>query len=1120
MKKTFKKFMAISASIAVLLSSIGNMAVMAADVPIKNAITTTFKMDTASNEQSDILVKTYTMAVNKSGRHVNIGKKSADYQSLTGAADWGAVRGKKMLINTEALRTKIDDPELIGKVTLSFEGGIFSDLSTELPRLDTPPESGYYTKKDDKYIALSDTVTMGIVETNLSLDDQGVPIRFEDLNNSDVDGEDNILAKTESVLYRHIDSNGPNTVVVDEPICESTYIIPEDELLEVQGGWKNINNIKFEFDLTESMKAALASGEGVKAYALWISDETKTTSVRNLKGVLKFEYISEDEFVQRASTSENTDSYILYVLSSKKKDAYKALAEEEKEAVRNVIRNTAFDSLASFAKTCSELVTTVGNMQEEDMAEMSKLLIQAYMNKFISETDIYADFTDLSKEGKSEVINLIDEVKSTITDKAVLEEVTKTSVERYFKSDALIDEDIDNLFEYFLVDSDFYDGLSEIGRISVNESFINADRSEATDAEKVGEILDSSIAEYYASGAVEIEDYQLEIMTSNSQNLVGNDDASIDGVAGGIKITAPDVPELNLANVKLYCGDEEIPLTVNGTSVIPQENSIVAETEYKLVWTDLADGIYDSRSAFFTTGLYIDLNAGLSIDNFKETKTIDYTGTTAIFSSGKEKEVSADNLIITVDDTNIASYENTKFTAHNRGITAVTFEKTNEGGAESVTAKRILSVYLKLKKGNFATASKTVTADFDADVFSTYFTVTEPVEFTLTVDKDTTFSVNAEKSGEHQAVIVSDDGMLTLYVDGEKVSQENYTKKFNTVKAGNATSVEFSNTNIMNVFGTPCEATNVKIIALGKKMQGEYVYSDDDSDDRNAELGTTYQWYLASGSSKKAISGETSQTLNTADYAGEKVVFGVTPANKHETGEEYFSEPYSIPKKSSNGGGGSSGGGSSSGNSSGSDFILSYPIGSTPVTDNKTETKPEDKNSFIDIDNSHWAYESVSNLVEKNVLKGYEDGTFKPSVNVTRAEFVCALVKAIELPLNEYADTFSDVQKSDWYAQYVASGVNAGLINGFEDGSFGPDQLITREQIALIISNACKLSDISELSFNDNSDISQWANDAVSKICAAGIMQGRDGNMFAPKANATRAEMAVILERALQMLKL
>jgi len=166
------------ASIAVSLSALGDMAVMAADVPIKQAVTATFKMNTASNEQSNILVKTYTMSLSENNKNVAIGNKVCDYQSLTGAADWGAVRGKKMLINTEVLRTKIDDPELIGKVTLSLKGGIFSDLSTALPQLDAPPENGYYTKKNDKYIELSDKVTMGIVETNLSLDENGNPIKM------------------------------------------------------------------------------------------------------------------------------------------------------------------------------------------------------------------------------------------------------------------------------------------------------------------------------------------------------------------------------------------------------------------------------------------------------------------------------------------------------------------------------------------------------------------------------------------------------------------------------------------------------------------------------------------------------------------------------------------------------------------------------------------------------------------------------------------------------------------------------------------------------------------------------------------------------------------------------
>ena len=150
------------------------------------------------------------------------------------------------------------------------------------------------------------------------------------------------------------------------------------------------------------------------------------------------------------------------------------------------------------------------------------------------------------------------------------------------------------------------------------------------------------------------------------------------------------------------------------------------------------------------------------------------------------------------------------------------------------------------------------------------------------------------------------------------------------------------------------------------------------------------------------------------------------------------------------------------------------------------------------------------------LMMGYDDGSFKPDNNVTRAEFVCALVKAMNYEITQYDGMFSDVESEDWYQGYIAAAVAKGIINGFEDGTFCPDDCITREQIAVIISNAAGLSEKTFLSFSDNEQIGDWSYDAVSKVCASGIMQGRDGNAFAPKANATRAEMAAILQRVLE----
>ena len=96
---------------------------------------------------------------------------------------------------------------------------------------------------------------------------------------------------------------------------------------------------------------------------------------------------------------------------------------------------------------------------------------------------------------------------------------------------------------------------------------------------------------------------------------------------------------------------------------------------------------------------------------------------------------------------------------------------------------------------------------------------------------------------------------------------------------------------------------------------------------------------------------------------------------------------------------------------------------------------------------------------------------------------------------------------------YVSAAVAKGYISGFGDGTFGADKHITREQMAVILQKALNAVNTTKISFTDSESISPWAAEAVIKVCADGIMNGKDDGSFAPQANATRAEMAAILYR-------
>ncbi|MZQ84635.1 hypothetical protein GQF01_21235 [Paenibacillus sp. 5J-6] len=167
----------------------------------------------------------------------------------------------------------------------------------------------------------------------------------------------------------------------------------------------------------------------------------------------------------------------------------------------------------------------------------------------------------------------------------------------------------------------------------------------------------------------------------------------------------------------------------------------------------------------------------------------------------------------------------------------------------------------------------------------------------------------------------------------------------------------------------------------------------------------------------------------------------------------------------------------------------------------------------------HWAEVSIKNAVNGGIVSGYPDGTFKPDSTVTRAEFAVMLMNAWKLQGEGAQLTFTDNGKiGAWAQQAIAKAVKAGIIHGYEDGSFRPDAQITRAEMAVIIANAMGASTTAGAAtgFSDDGNIPAWAKDSVAFVKQAGIVQGRDKNTFAPQANATRAESVVVLLKALE----
>ena len=165
----------------------------------------------------------------------------------------------------------------------------------------------------------------------------------------------------------------------------------------------------------------------------------------------------------------------------------------------------------------------------------------------------------------------------------------------------------------------------------------------------------------------------------------------------------------------------------------------------------------------------------------------------------------------------------------------------------------------------------------------------------------------------------------------------------------------------------------------------------------------------------------------------------------------------------------------------------------------------------------HWAEETIQEWLDAGKLKGYEDGSFKPDGQITRAEFMTMVNSAFGY--TELAEIdFSDVKTDDWYYSEVQKAVKAGYLEGYEDGTARPSAKITRQQAALIIARIKGLADNESAAniFGDANEIASWAKGGVGAAAAAKYMIGYEDNTFRPLKNVSRAEALVTIDRALE----
>ncbi|MUG88779.1 hypothetical protein GNP92_20745 [Paenibacillus timonensis] len=175
--------------------------------------------------------------------------------------------------------------------------------------------------------------------------------------------------------------------------------------------------------------------------------------------------------------------------------------------------------------------------------------------------------------------------------------------------------------------------------------------------------------------------------------------------------------------------------------------------------------------------------------------------------------------------------------------------------------------------------------------------------------------------------------------------------------------------------------------------------------------------------------------------------------------------------------------------------------------------------SFTDIV-GHWAQNAILSAAGMKLVSGYPDGTFKPNATITRAEFTVMLAKALKLEGAGSATPFTDEAKiGGWAKKEIANAVEAGIVSGYADGSFRPNERITRAEMAAISARALKLSteEGTMTGFADDKDIPNWAKGVIMAVHKLEIMNGRSDNEFVPNGTATRAEAVTLLVRLLEL---
>ena len=252
--------------------------------------------------------------------------------------------------------------------------------------------------------------------------------------------------------------------------------------------------------------------------------------------------------------------------------------------------------------------------------------------------------------------------------------------------------------------------------------------------------------------------------------------------------------------------------------------------------------------------------------------------------------------------------------------------------------------------------------------------------------------------------------------------------------------------------------------------------------------------------------GETKATYVANDKAG---TVTITATYKDTEGNEKSASVKVTVKKASTTTGGNDGTTSGGGPS----IIAPGNTGAVTTPNTDSNYKPD----FQDLDSVEWARTAINGLAMRGMISGRDQYTFDPNANITRAEYCQILMGAINALNAKGESTFADVPSTAWYYNAVSVASQLGIVSGYGDGNFGPNDLITRQDMALMTYKTAQIMNKSlepvnaEITFEDSYEISDYAFEAVMTLQKAGIINGMTDTTFEPHSNATRAQSAKVI---------